>query len=75
MSTKIKNFKNKLYLSKQLPENSVDDFYQKLFYKKGNRNNSVLINNNLLNENKDKKDYNDSYEDFQISIEEDSANN
>ena len=75
MSTKIKNFKNKLYLSKQLPENSVDDFYQKLFYKKGNRNNSVLINNNLLNENKDKKDYNDSYEDFQISIEEDLANN
>ena len=74
-STRIQNFKNKLNLNRQVPENSMDDFYQKFFYQKDKRNNSVQINNNLLNENKDKKDYNDSYQDFQLSIEEDIQNN
>ena len=74
-STKIQNFKNKLNLNKQLQENSVDDFYQKFFYQKDKRNNSVQINNNILNGNKDKRDYNDSYQDFQLSIEEDLQNN
>jgi hypothetical protein len=34
-----------------------------------------LNQNSFLNDEKGTKDYNDSYEDFQISIEEDLANN
>ena len=74
-SIKIKNFKNKLNLNRKVHENSLDDFYQKFSYQKDKRYKSVQFNNDIIHIKKDKKDYNDNYQEFQISVEENSENN
>ena len=54
-----------------------DDFFQRFSSKKGKRNKSLLscdydfyFNGDLKSSKKDKKDYNDSYKDFLLSIED-----
>ena len=68
-SAKLKIFQNNLNSLKKIDENVIRTFYPEKLSKNDKRNNSVQFKKNK-HKNSENEDYNDNYQDFQISIGE-----